>query len=60
MPTGNAKTFKDALPLIDECLDTLQGNVYYSIVDMAAGYFQIVISPADRHKTAFITKYGLY
>ena len=27
---------------------------------MASGYWQVVIHPDDRHKTAFITKYGLY
>lgn len=27
---------------------------------MASGYYQIMIDTADRHKTAFITRYGLF
>ena len=34
--------------------------MYMSILDLAAGYWQIDIAPEDRKKTAFITKYGLY
>ncbi len=58
----NAKTVKDVfpLPIIEECLDTLSGSEYFSAVDLAAGYWQIPVHPDDRHKTAFITKYGLY
>ena len=58
----NSKTVKDAfpLPLIDQCLDALQGVSFFSTLDLAAGYWQISIDPQDRHKTAFITKYGLY
>ena len=58
----NECTVKDAfpLPLIEECLDTLSGTLYMSCLDMASGYWQICIHPDDRHKTAFITKYGLY
>ena len=55
-------TIKDAypLPLISNMLDTLQGNVFMSSLDLAAGYWQIDIAPEDREKTAFITKYGLF
>ena len=58
----NARTVKDAfpLPLIEECLDTLQGSMYFSCLDMASGYWQISMKPEDRPKTAFVTKYGLY
>ena len=58
----NDLTIKDQypLPLISQCYDTLQGNVYMSTLDMAAGYWQIGIAPEDREKTAFITKYGLF
>jgi hypothetical protein len=49
----NALTIKDVfpLPLVDECLDTLAGNVWYS---------KFQIKPEDCSKTAFITKYGLF
>lgn len=58
----NAKTVKDAfpLPLIEECIDTLAGTMYFSSVDMSAGYWQLVIDPKDRHKTAFVTRYGQF
>ena len=58
----NACTVKDTfpLPLMEQCLDTLSGMKYFSTLDLASGYWQILIHPDDRHKTAFITKYGLY
>jgi hypothetical protein len=58
----NAVTKKDAfpLPLISDCLDALAENIFMSTLDMASGYWQIMIHPDDREKTAFITRYGLY
>jgi hypothetical protein len=58
----NGVTRKDnfPLPLIEECLDALADNQYFSTLDMASGYWQILIDPTDRHKTAFLTKYGLF
>jgi len=58
----NAVTKKDAFPLprIETCLDTLQGTIYMSCLDMASGYYQAEICEEDRHKTAFVTKYGLF
>ena len=58
----NNKTVKDAfpIPLIDECIDQLADVAYFSTLDMSAGYWQLEIHPEDRHKTAFVTKYGLY
>lgn len=57
----NKVTVKDAFPSvpnISNCLDTLRGSTLMSSLDMAAGYWQIEIDEKDRHKTAFITKYG--
>ena len=58
----NAVTRKDlfALPLIEECLDALKGVQYMSTLDMNSGYFQFAMALADRCKTAFLTKYGLF
>ena len=58
----NDVTKKDAfpLPLIDECLDSLSGNMFFSTFDLASGYWQILIHPDDCHKTAFVTRYGLF
>ena len=33
---------------------------HFCVMDLAAGYWQLDINPADRPKTAFITKYGLF
>ena len=58
----NDVTIKDTypLPLINECLDTLSGTEFFSTLDLSSGYWQIDLDPKDRHKTAFLTKYGLY
>ena len=58
----NARTVKDEfpLPLIEECLDSLNGSCYFSSLDMASGYWQVRLKPEDCPKTAFVTKYGLY
>jgi hypothetical protein len=58
----NALTTKEGfpLPLVDECLDTLAGNVWYSKLDANSAYWQVKIKPEDRSKTASITKYGLF
>ena len=54
----NALTIKDVfpLPLVDECLDTLAGNVWYSKLNANSAYWQVKIKPEDRSKTSFITK----
>ena len=58
----NDKTIKDCfpLPIIEDCLDTLQGTNFFSILDMASGYYQKKIHEDHCKKTAFITKYGLF
>ena len=62
----NDATIKDAypLPLIAECLDMLGdmlgGLMYMSTLDLASGYWQIELDEKDRHKTAFLTKHGLF
>lgn len=35
-------------------------GTWFHTLDLAFGYWQIAIEPADRHKTAFLTKYGLF
>lgn len=58
----NEVTVKDTfpLPLIEDCLDTLAGNTWFSKLDANSAYWQVLVSPEDRKKTAFLTKYGLY
>ena len=58
----NALTTKDVflLPLADECLDTLAGNVRYSKQNANSAYWQVKIKPEDCSKTSFITIYGFF
>ena len=48
------------LPLIKECLDALSGTKCMSTLDMYFGYWQMEGHPEDYHKTAFLTKQGLF
>ena len=58
----NAVTKKDVypLPIVDECLDTLAGNRWFSKLDANSAYWQVKIREEDQKKTAFVTKYGLF
>ena len=55
-------TSKDSFPLprIDDSLDALGGNKYFSVMDLLSGYWQVGVHPSDQDKTAFVTAYGLY
>jgi len=48
----NQKTVKDCfpLPVIEDCLDTLQGNTYFSTLDLSSGYYQIKMADKDKKK----------
>ncbi|KAK7915620.1 hypothetical protein WMY93_011381 [Mugilogobius chulae] len=56
----NAVTHKDAYPLprIEESLTGLKAAKWY--LDLASGYWQVEVEPADQEKTAFTTPFGLY
>ena len=47
-------------PLIDECMDDLSENVWFSKLDANSAFHQIKIRQEDQRKTAFVTRYGLY
>ena len=58
----NDVTRKDAYPLpnINETLETLSGAEWFNTLDLASGYWQVPVAPADRAKTAFTTRKGLF
>ncbi len=58
----NQLTVKDSyrLPNPQECLDSLGTGVYYSSLDLTAGYHQIPLSKNSIPKTAFSTRSGLW
>jgi transposase InsO family protein len=61
----NSLTIKDSYPLprIDDSLDSLRGTSgerWFSTMDLASGYWQVGMDPADAEKTAFVTHEGLF
>lgn len=58
----NAVTHKDSYPLprIDDILDQLAGNVWFTTLDLKSGYWQVKISSEDKEKTAFSCGNGLW
>ena len=45
---------------MDDTLETLSGSQLFSTLDLASGYWQVIVQPKDREKTAFVTSDGLY
>jgi hypothetical protein len=58
----NKITKKDSFPLprIDDVLDMLHGQRYFSTLDLASGYWQIEMDDSSKEKTAFIVENNLY
>eukprot|EP00794_Sanderia_malayensis_P015652 gene15652-biopygen13346 len=54
------KTDAHPLPRVDDLLDSLSNNTYFSTLDLRSGYWQVEMSPEAREKTAFITTAGLF
>ncbi|KAI3772311.1 hypothetical protein L6452_03493 [Arctium lappa] len=51
---------KYPLPRIDDLFDQLQGESYFSKIDLRSGYHQLKVREEDVPKTAFCTRYGHY
>jgi hypothetical protein len=58
----NEVTIKNMYPLprIDDLFDQLKGDCVFSKIGLRSGYHQLKIRATDIHKTAFITRFGLY
>ncbi len=58
----NEVTIKNRFPLprIDDLFDKLQGSQYFTSLDAAFGFHQILLQESDRPKTAFRTPFGHY
>ena len=48
------------LPLLQDCIDALEGCRYFTTLDMASGYYQLEVAEDYRDKTAFVTKHSLF
>ena len=58
----NNSTKKDAFPLprIDDSLNSLSGQSWFSTLDLASGYWQVKLSEDAKPKIAFATHSGLF
>lgn len=58
----NALTIKNSypMPIMEEFLDELTGAIWFTSLDLRAGYHQILVEEDDRYKTAFQTHNGHY
>uniref|UniRef100_A0ABD2WX54 RNA-directed DNA polymerase n=1 Tax=Trichogramma kaykai TaxID=54128 RepID=A0ABD2WX54_9HYME len=58
----NEKTIPDRYPLpnILDIIDQVGGSKYFSTLDLSSGFYQCMLRPEDRHKTAFSTNFDLF
>ena len=58
----NSVTVKDAYPLprIDDSLCLLGHQQWFSMMDLASGYWQVAMPPDAKRKAAFVTHEGLF
>ena len=48
------------LPTINDVIDSLDGNCYFSNIDLTSGYFQMALDEESQKVTVFVTSMGLY
>jgi len=54
------KKFVYPLPNVDDCIETLSGKRYFSLIDFASGFWQIEMEEKSKELTAFRTEDGLF
>ena len=48
------------LPRIKDVIDSIDGNCYFSNIDLTSGYFQMARDEDSQNVTAFVTQMGFY
>ena len=48
------------VPRIDDLLDCLMHAMIFSKIDLSQNYHQVAIEDKDKHKTTFISRFGLF
>lgn len=58
----NKLTIRDnyPLPLIEDCLEYLDGKQWFTVLDLKSGFHQVQMSPESVKYTAFVTPTGQY
>lgn len=58
----NKITVRDSypIPLIDDCLERVEGKKYFTVLDLKNGFHQVMVAPDSVPFTAFVTPHGQY
>lgn len=58
----NSNTIKDRFPIpnIEDCLQKLGNMEYFTVLDLASGYYQIPVSDCSKKYTSFVTPNGQF
>ena len=57
---ANKKLGVFPLPGIADLLDYMGRAIYFSNIDLATGFYQVILTKADTHQNEFLTNKDLY